>query len=147
MDRRAERAGEWTESGDMLCESCQRGRVGGRRLGLVLGQVREPCHYLRLGTHQKKTENGRWDECSFAPAVFEPSVGHLGQGRQQRVEHRGLREMWRFGRCASLAARVPGTACGVSRGRDQDWEGVTSTALPVLFESRGTQETWAKNSY
>ena len=58
VDPRAERVADWTEFGDTLCGSSQGGRVGGERLVLVLGEVKELCHYPRLGTHQKKTV---WD--------------------------------------------------------------------------------------
>lgn len=85
VDPRAERAADWTEFGDTLCGSSQGGRVGGERLVLVLGEVKELCHYPRLGTHQKKTVWDReWqaDEFRFARAVLEIPVGHLGRGHR-----------------------------------------------------------------
>lgn len=76
--------------------------------------------------------------------LFETSVGHLGRGppaesRKQKAQVEvETRE-------SSLPAQALRTACGVSRGRDQDWEGVTGIVALVLF-GRGAQETWAKNS-
>lgn len=94
VDLRAERAAERTEPGDTLCGSCQGGMVGGWLLGLVLGEVREPCHYRRLGTHQKKTVWGRewqvgliqfctgcvWDICGASGSRLP------AESRKQRAE-------------------------------------------------------------